>query len=72
MLRASRAGCGTSTTPEPPGTTGPGPPVIEDASGGPALGRKQGGTVEYDFRISPLILHQGWDFFTPQYKEELS
>lgn len=25
--------------------------------------RKQGGTVEYDDSISPLILHQGWDFF---------
>lgn len=71
MLRASRAGRGISTTPEPPGTTGPGPPVTGDASGGPPLGRKQGGTVEYVFRISPLIFRQGWVFFTPQYKEEL-
>lgn len=64
MLRASRAGRGTPTTPEPPGTTGPGPPVTGDASGAPA-GRKQGGTVEYVFRISPLITHQGWDFLSP-------
>ena len=62
MLKASRAERGTSTTPEPPGITGPGPPVTEDASGGPHPGRKQGGTVECVFRIPPLILHQGWDF----------
>ena len=63
MLKASRAERGASTTPEPPGITGPGPPVTEDTSGGPHPGRKQGGTVEYVFRISPLIFHQGWDFF---------
>jgi hypothetical protein len=34
MLKASCAEDGTSTTPEPPGTTGPGPPVTEDTSGG--------------------------------------
>ncbi len=62
MLKASRAERGASTTPEPPGITGPGPPVTEDASGGPHPGRKQGGTVECVFRIPPLILHQGWDF----------
>ena len=28
-------------------------------------GRKQGGTVEYVFRISPLMICQGWDFFIP-------
>lgn len=65
MLKASRAERGASTTPEPPGITGPGPPVTEDASGGPHPDRKQGGTVEYIFRIPPLILHQGWDFLPP-------
>ena len=35
MLKASRAERGTSTTPEPPGTTGTGPPVTGDTSGGP-------------------------------------
>ena len=39
------------TTPEPPGRTGPGPPVTEDTSDGQS--RKQGGTVEIS---SPLDL----------------
>jgi len=40
------------TTPEPPGTTGTGPPVTEDASGG-FCNRKQGGTVEYVKYLTP-------------------
>lgn len=48
------------TTPEPPGTTGTGPPVTEDLSGSRGIGCKQGGTVEpslhpWDFR--------GWSVF---------
>ena len=62
MLKASRAERGASTTPEPPGTTGPGPPVTEDASGGPHPDRKQGGTVECVFRIPPLIFIRGGIF----------
>ncbi len=65
MLKASRAERGASTTPEPPGITGPGPPVTGDASGGPHLGRKQGGTVECVFRIPPLIYSSGVGFFAP-------
>ena len=35
-------------------------------------GRKQGGTVEYEFRISPLIFVRGETFFHPSDKEEPS
>lgn len=47
------AGC---TTPEPPGMTGPGPPVTEDTSGSGFVSRcKQGGTVEQFKCFTPEI-----------------
>ncbi len=57
---------GRCTTPELPGMTRTGPPVIADTSG-VFFGRKQGGTVE--LFASPLNLCQGWSVFSfcPQF-----